>query len=179
MNFLELAKARYSVRKFTKQQVATEKLDRILEAGRLAPTAVNFQPQRILVIDSQASLSKLQNCTPYHFNAPLALLVCYDNTVSWKRSYDNNDSGAVDASIVATHMMLEIANLGLGSTWVGHFDPDAIQTAFALPANIIPVVLLPVGYPAESSSPHPNHDKRYDKSQTVFYNAFAGTGKNQ
>lgn len=172
MDFLNLTKARYSVRKFSNQQVEAEKLDRILEAGRLAPTAANLQPQRVLVLNTETSLGKLKDCTPYHFNAPLALLVCYDNTVSWKRHFDGNDSGSVDASIVTTHMMLEIASLGLGTTWVGHFDPAAIQAAFSLPANIIPVALLPVGYPAEGVQPHPNHDKRYDKSHTVFYNSF-------
>jgi nitroreductase len=173
MDFLELAKVRHSVRKFSQQQVEAEKLDRILEAGRLSPTAANAQPQRILVLDSEASLSKLKTCTAYHFNAPLALLICYDKTVSWKRPYDNNDSGYVDASIVTTHIMLETANLGLGSTWVGHFDPASIQEAFALPATIVPVALLPIGYPDEASSPNPNHNKRYDKNKTVFYNTFA------
>lgn len=175
MDFLELAKARYSVRQFSQQRVEAEKLDRILEAGRLSPTAANAQPQRILVLDSEISLNKLKACSVYHFNAPLVLLICYDNTVSWKRPYDNNDSGYVDASIVTTHIMLETANLGLGSTWVGHFDPAAIQEAFALSANIIPVALLPIGYPAETSSPNPNHNKRYDKNKTVFFNTFAAS----
>jgi len=103
----------------------------------------------------------------------LALLVCYDNTVSWKRSFDGKDMGEVDASIVATHMMLEVANLGLGSTWVGHFDPNKITTAYALPENIIPVVLLPIGYPQENAVPHPNHMKRFDTSKTVFNNLFS------
>lgn len=172
MDFLELVKERYSVRKFSKQPVEAEKLEQILEAGRLSPTAVNFQPQRILVLNSETNLSKLKNCTPYHFNAPLALLVCYDNTVSWKRSYDQNDSGTVDASIVTTHMLLEIANLGLGTTWVGHFDPAAIQQAFSIPAHIVPIALLPIGYPVDDSQPHANHDRRYDTSHTVFYNSF-------
>jgi nitroreductase len=173
MDFLELAKARYSVRKFSQQQVEPDKLDRILEAGRLAPTAANAQPQRILVLNSEASLRKLKTCTTYHFNAPLVLLIGYDTTASWKRPYDNNDSGYVDASIVTTHIMLEAANLGLGSTWVGHFDPAVIRKAFALPPTIVPVALLPIGYPDKASVPNPNHDKRYEKDKTIFYNTFA------
>ncbi len=79
MDFLQLAKEqRYSVRKFKADKIEKEKLDLILEAGRIAPTAANFQPQRILVIDSEEGLTKLKTCTPYHFNAPLALLICYD-----------------------------------------------------------------------------------------------------
>jgi len=99
------------------------------------------------------------------------LIVCYDNTISWKRQSDGKDMGEVDASIVAVHMMLEAANLGLGSTWVGHFDPEKMKTVFSLPENIIPVVLLPIGYPDKTSSPHPNHYKRFDIEKTVFYNS--------
>lgn len=171
MDFLDLVKDRYSVRKFSSKKVEQEKVDLILEAGRLAPTAVNYQPQRILVLNSEDSLETLKACTPYHFQAPLALLVCYDNTVSWKRQVDGQDMGMVDASIVAAHMMLEITNLGLGSTWVGHFNPEKMKTTFSLPENIIPVVLLPMGYPNESSHPHPSHNKRFDIEKTVFYNA--------
>lgn len=116
MDLMNLFKERHSVRKFSDKKVEKEKIDAILEAGRLAPTAVNFQPQRICVLESDESLLKLKDCTRYHFDAPLAIIVCYDNTVSWKRSYDNKDMGEVDASIVATHMMLEVTNLGLGTT---------------------------------------------------------------
>ena len=142
-----------------------EKLDAVLEAGRLAPTAVNYQPQRILVLDSDAALGKLKDCTPYHFSAPLALVVCYDAAVSWKRSYDGKDMGEVDASIVTTHMMLEAAALGLGSTWVGHFDPQKVRSAFAL-------AILPMGYPHESSVPSPRHAERLPLSETTRSDTF-------
>lgn len=180
MSFLELVKERYSVRKFSDKKVEKEKLDLILEAGRVAPTAVNYQPQRILVIEDKGSLAKLKSCTPYHFNAPLALLVCYDSTVSWKRHCDNKDMGVVDASIVTTQMMLEAVELGLGSTWVGHFDVDVIKETFKLPEYLVPVAILPIGYPRSDSAPHILHGKRYDINDTVFFNTFEGItqGKN-
>ena len=174
MNFIQLAKERYSVRKFSDKRVEKEKLDLILEVGRVAPTAVNYQPQRILVIESEDSLAKLKSCTRYHFNAPLALLVCYDSTVCWKRDYDNEDSGIVDASIVATQMMLQVHELGLGSTWVGNFNLDIIRKDFELPEYLVPVVLLPIGYPRSDSAPSKNHNKRYDIKDTVFFNSFKG-----
>lgn len=174
MNFLELAKERYSVRKFSDKKVEQEKLDLILEAGRIAPTAVNFQPQRILVIESEESLEKLKSCTIYHFHAPTALLVCYDTNVSWKRPYDKEDMGVVDASIITTQMMLQAADLGLGTTWVGHFDPEAIRSAFEIPDFLIPVALLPLGYPREDCIPHKLHGIRHDADHTVFYNTFEG-----
>jgi len=171
MDFLELAKERYSVRTFGTKKIETQNVDLILEAAKLSPTACNNQPQRILVLDSDESLTKLKECTPYHFNAPLAFIICYDNTTSAKRSrIDGKDYGEVDASIVTCHMMLEITNLGLGSTWVGCFDPSSIKQVFALPDNFVPIAILPVGYPSEDAQPNPNHNKRLDKEQTVFYN---------
>ncbi|MBS4536679.1 nitroreductase family protein [Clostridium sp. D2Q-14] len=173
MDFLELAQKRYSVRKFSNKKVENEKLNLILEAGRIAPTAVNNQPQRILVLNNEKDLDKLSLCTPYRFNETLALLVCYDENVSWKRTFDKKDSGGIDASIVATHMMLEAANLGIGSTWVGHFDPDSIRTTFDIPEHIIPVALLLLGYPSDEAEPHPFHTKKLDLSKTTFYGSFS------
>lgn len=169
MDLMELFIERHSVRKFSDKKVEKEKIRAILEAGRVAPTAVNFQPQRIYVLESEDSLLKLKDCTKFHFDAPVAFLVCYDNTVSWKRSYDNKDMGEVDASIVATQMMLEITNLGLGTTWVGHFDPCAVIEKFNLPDNIKPVAIFPIGYPAEDSAPNPRHYERLDLSETVKF----------
>ena len=80
MDLMELFKERHSVRKFSDKKVEKEKISAILEAGRVAPTAVNFQPQRIYVLESEDSLLKLKDCTKFHFDAPVAFLVCYDNT---------------------------------------------------------------------------------------------------
>ena len=172
MKFIDLAEERYSLRKFSDMQIEKEKLDLVLKAGQLAPTACNYQPQRILIIDNEDALAKLKRCTPYHFNAPLALLICYDKLVSWKRSFDGKDSGDIDSSIVTTHMMLQAAELGLGTTWVGHFDPNLIIKEFGLPENIVPVALLPLGYPAKDATQNPLHSKRKSIEETVFDNAF-------
>ena len=172
MEFLKLAKERYSLRNFSHKKVEKEKLDIILEAGRVAPTAVNYQPQRILVLDNDESLEKLKLCTKYHFNAPLAILICYDSNVSWKRTCDQEDEGVIDASIVATHMMLQVHELGLGSTWVGNFDVDLMKKEFNIPENIVPAILFPMGYPNEEAKPASNHYKRYNIEETVFYNNF-------
>ena len=172
MDFLDLAKNRYSVRKFDARKIEEEKVDLILEAGRVAPTAVNRQPQRILVLKTAEELSKLGSCISYRFQETLALLVCYDKNVSWKRSFDKKDSGDIDASIVTTHMMLEAYNLGIGSTWVGHFDPKIIRETFQIPEHIEPVALLLLGYPSKDAVPSASHEKREDLTQTVYYGAF-------
>lgn len=173
MDFLELIKERYSVREFSNKKVEDSKLELILQAAKFAPTACNFQPQRLLVLNNEDSLNKLKECTPYHFDAPLAILVCYDKNVSWKRKYDNEDGGKIDASIVGTHMLLEIVNIGLGSTWVGSFDPEKIKSVYNLPENIIPVLILPIGYASENSKPNSPHHQRLELNQTTFYNSFS------
>lgn len=169
MDFIELCQKRFSVRKFSDKKIEKEKIDLILNAGKLAPTAVNFQPQRILVVESNDGIEKLRNCTRYHFFAPTAIVVCYDKSVSWKRPFDGQDIGEVDASIVATHMMLEVANLGLGTTWVGYFDPQVVRKEFDLSENIVPVAIFPIGYPADDCPESPRHNERLDISETVKF----------
>jgi nitroreductase len=170
MDFITLAQERFSHRSFSEQPVEKEKLDLILEAGRLAPTAGNYQPQRILVIESDEAIAKLKQCTPCHYNAMLVLLVCYEDIS--KNPFSGKAIGEVDASIVTTHMMLEATELGLGSVWVGYFNPEQIRTSFNLPDNYIPVALLPIGYPDEDAYPSPMHNSRNPLEKTVFYNEF-------
>lgn len=152
-DFKALATERYSVRKFDTKPVEQEKLDILLEAARLAPTAHNYQPQRLLVLNTTDSLNKLKDCTNGHFNVPLAIIVCYDNTVSWKREYDD-------------------ADIGLGTTWIAHFDPAKVRTAYNLPDTVIPVAIFPIGYPHPDCVPAPGHTKRADVSDLTIYNSF-------
>ena len=122
MDFITLAAARYSLRKFDARPVEQEKLDLILEAARLAPTAVNLQPQHVLVLRSPEALEKADACTVHHFHPPMMLIVSYDPAKAWVREWDQKNHGEIDAAIVATHMMLEAAELGLGTTYIGMFD---------------------------------------------------------
>ncbi len=167
--FLELAKSRYSCRKFADKKVEQDKIDYILQAARVAPTAVNYQPQKIYVIESESALAKVGECTKYSFDAPLNFLVCYDKEISWKRGYDGDDSGNVDAAIVTAHMMLAAYDVGIGTTWVGSFNPQKARELFDLPDNIVPVAFLPSGYPAEDAHPAHLHEKRKEFSETVEY----------
>lgn len=172
MDFLELAKRRYSVRKFSPKPVEQKTIDTILEAARLAPTAVNAQPQRILVIQENEALGKLKNCGTNCFDAPLVFLVCYDAKAAWRRRYDGQSSGFVDASIAGTHMMMAATELGVGSTWVMAFDPDAVKKGYNLPQDIVPVALFAMGYPAEDAAPGPLHDKSLSIDDFTVYNQF-------
>jgi len=172
MDFLKLARERYSVRKFDGRPVEPEVIEQILRAGHCAPTACNRQPQRILVINSGEGLAKLRRCTECHFNAPAALLVCYSKDECWKRSYDGKSSGEIDAAIVTTHMMLAASALGVGTTWVMHFIPEAVRSEFAVPEDLEPAALLVMGYPAAGAAPYPGHLERKAMENVVFYNKF-------
>lgn len=172
MDFLKLAQERYSVRKFLDRQIEQDTIHRILKAGHLAPTACNRQPQRILVINSEESVSKLKKCTKCHFDAPAAMLICYDKDDCWQRKYDGELSGQTDAGIVTTHMMLEAFTLGVGTTWVMHFDPEAVKAEFEVPDNFEPVALLVMGYPAQDAKPFPGHLEFRPLEDIVSYNKF-------
>lgn len=167
MDFIKLAEERFSVRKFSDRKVEQEKLKLILRAGQVAPTACYNQPQRIYVLQSPEALAKLQKCKTSHFGETLAILVCVDTKACWKREYDGKTSGDVDAAIVATHMMLEAQSLGIGSTWVMHFIPEAIRTEFNLPDHEEPVALLVMGYASSDAKPSALHLKKKDISETV------------
>ena len=168
-DFLTLAAKRYSVRMFSKAPISREVIDQILQAGQLAPTACNNQPQKVFVLQSEDALAKMRICTKCHFDAPLGLLVCYDSNQSWKRKFDGQDSGWVDASIVTTHMMLAAEDLGVGSTWVMYFEPEAIKSEFTLPSHLIPVALLVMGYPADDAQPNPLHTQTKTIDELVSF----------
>ncbi len=172
MDFLKLAEERYSVRSFTDEPVASKDLEKILTAARLAPTGCNYQPYRILVMNNETALGKLKNCTKCHFNAPTAALVCYNKQECWVRKYDGKNCGVCDASIVTTHMMLEAASIGVGTTWVMHFDPFQMRKEFNIPENIEPVALLVMGYPAADAKPLDLHTKYRPDDETVVYGSF-------
>jgi nitroreductase len=156
-DFIDLCRSRYSVRSFSDRCVEEEKIQSILAAAQLAPTACNKQPVRIYVLKSKISIDALQKTKMSHFGETLAFIVCYDKDECWIREYDGECSGGIDASIVATHMMLEAWNQGIGSTWIMHFMPEAVTCEFALPDNIVPVCILAMGYPADDAQPSRMH----------------------
>ncbi len=169
-DFLNLAQGRYSVRKYTDKPVEQEKLDLILQAAAAAPTARNFQPQKIYVVTSEAGRKALAEVTPCTFQAPVIFVIGYDETrCSQGRVCEGFNFGTVDASIVGTHMMLEAADLGLGSCWVGMFNEDEVKAALDLPQQVRIRALLPVGYPAEDAVPSGMHTTCREAEEMVAY----------
>ena len=162
MDFLQLAADRYSVRSFSDRPIEQEKMERILKAGELAPTAVNFQPQKIYILKSKEALGKIRSLTRFVYDAPVVLLFCADLSKAWKSSVEHGyNTGEMDVSIVCTHMMLEAWELGIGSVWVRGFDTRQVAKAFDLPNNIKPIFLLPIGYPSADSVPYAQWHNTY------------------
>lgn len=168
MDFLELSKKRYSVLSYQKKDVSIEVIDKILESAKAAPTACNFQPQKIKVINTDEDRMKLNRVVPSKYYVPLAFLVCYDKDMCWTRSFDGKASGEIDASIVTTHMMMEATDLGLGSIWVMYWNPETMKTEFDLPEQYEPVALLITGYAEENTEPHKGHFERKEIKDIVF-----------
>lgn len=169
MDFEKLSAERYSLRKFSDRPVELEKLAAVLEAGRNAPTAHNLQPQRIFVLQSKEALEKVDGCTGAHFHPPVVLVVACDLEQAWKREDDGKNHGEIDAAIASAQMMLQAADLGLGTTYVGMFSPEKLLAAFPQMAGLTPVALLPLGYPAEGAHPSRLHGDRKPLEELVEY----------
>ena len=125
MDFIEIAKKRYSVRSYKDKKVEEEKLQKILEAARVAPTAANLQPVRLIVVQSSEGLAKIGKGANL-YGAPLAVIVCADHGKAWVRPFDKKQTTDIDASILTDHMMLQATELDLGSVWICYFKPDVI-----------------------------------------------------
>ncbi len=166
MDFLKLCADRYSLRSFADTPVPDEVLNQILEAGRLAPTAMNLQPQRIFVIRSAEALEKMRTVKKC-YGANTVLMICGDTEAACNRPKVDHCMAEMDCTIVTTQMMLAAQSLGVGSCWICAFDVPAMAKAFDLPDNLTPYILLALGYPAEDAAPGPRHFERYPLEHTV------------
>jgi nitroreductase len=154
MDFFELIQTRYSVRAYKPDPVEDEKLQRILEAARLAPTAANRQPFQIIVLKTAGRQAELRPIYPrdWFLQAPLLLCACGIPAENWVRR-DGKNYNDVDVTIAMDHLILAAANLGLGTCWIAAFDPSAARQILRLPEGVEPVAFTPLGYPADSPRP--------------------------
>ena len=169
MEFKEVVKSRYSCKKYSARQVEPEKLQAILEAGRLAPTAKNLQEQHVYVLQSADALAKIDAVTPCRYGAPTVLVVAFDSSNVFTYPGGKRDSGAEDSAIVATHMILAAADEGIDSCWVNFFDPEKLEEILGLPENEEVLMVMDLGYAAEGAGPLPNHTSRKALEETVSY----------
>lgn len=169
MNFLEIAKKRHSVRNYSDKKVEPEKLDKILLAAHVAPTAANLQPVKLIVVQSDEGLDKIGKAADI-YGAPLAIIVCCEHTKAWTRPFDKKQTVDIDASILTDHMMIEATEVGLGSVWVCYFKSDVIKQEFDLPETLEPINILAVGYSDESpADPERHATQRIPLSDLVCY----------
>lgn len=168
MDFLEIAKSRYSVRDYKNQKVEQEKLDKILYAAHVAPTAANLQPIRLIVVQEAEGLSKIGKAANL-YGAPLAIIVCSDHSKAWTRPFDRKQTVDIDASILTDHMMMEATELGLGSVWICYFKPDVIKQEFQLPDTLEPINILAIGYSNESPADPERHATQRISLDTLVY----------
>ena len=155
MDFQELVKKRYSVRAYKPDPDEEDKLARVIEAARLAPTACNLQPFRVIVIETKGRKEELGRIykRDWFTQGPLVLAVCALPKESWVRRCDGWNSAEVDATIAMSHIVLAAANEGLGTCWIAAFDPQAAREVLALPSDVVPSAFTPLGYPADTQPP--------------------------
>lgn len=169
MNFLEIAKSRYSVRDYTSQKVEQEKLEKILFAAHVAPTAANLQPVRLIVVQEDEGLNKIGKAANL-YGAPLAIIVCSEHTKAWTRPFDRKQTVDIDASILTDHMMIEATELGVGSVWICYFKPDVIKKEFQLSDTLEPINILAIGYSNENpADPERHATQRISLDELVYY----------
>ena len=167
MDFTPLIQNRYSCRSFSSSPVEQDKIDRILEAGRIAPTAVNKQPIHVWAVSSPDALEAIKGVTRSNYGAPLLLVVGCRPADAWVRRYDGKNGAEVDASIVATYLMLAAENEGLATLWVGSFDPALLKGILPGTEGYDLVAMINVGYPSAASAPSAMHGSRVPMGEFV------------
>lgn len=167
MEFDKVIKERFSTRSFKSDLVSDELISKILEVNNYAPTAKNQQPQKIFVVKSDEGLKKIDEVSPCRYNAPVVFLVCSDKNISWANG--DYSTYEMDATIVATHMILEATNIGLNSVWVEMFDKKKTKEIFNLEDNIEPICLIPIGYKEDGVAPSPMHTSKRNIDEIVKY----------
>lgn len=173
LSFLELAKKRRSVRKYIDQKIEKDILLQIAEAGRIAPSAVNFQPWQFVILDNEAAIQKLAESYPRDWfkKAKAVIAICGDHSTSWTRK-DGKDHCDIDAAIATDHMALAATDLGLGCCWVCAFDEEKCRDALELPEYLEPIVLLPLGYLADEAAPEKHLENRKSLDEIINWNTF-------
>lgn len=153
--FIDLVKQRYSVRSYEERQIENEKMEYIMECVRLAPSAVNFQPWHFYVVTDRERLDALKSTYKREWiqSAPCIIVACANHEESWHRRSDNKDHADIDLAIAIEHLCLAAAEQGLGTCWVCNFDAALCHEVMAMPENVEPIALIPIGYTPDTEVP--------------------------
>ena len=167
MEFEDIIRKRTAIRMFSSKKIEQEKLNKILEAGRLAPTAKNNQPIKIYIVNSDEGLEKIDKASKCRYGAKTILIVCGNKEEAYHK--ENYTTYEIDSCIVGTHMMLEATNLGVDNIWIEAFDEEILREEFNIPNELTPVLLMPLGYRSEDCPINPLHNKRKTIESLVEY----------
>lgn len=173
MPVLDLMKARCSVRQFRDQPIEREKLLYVLEAARVAPSGCNYQPWRFLVLEDKELFRRVSPDWVTESQAPVVIVACGDHQHAWRRR-DGKDHCDIDVAIAVDHLTLAAAEVGLGTCWICSFDAYRCATLLNLPYQLEPVVLLPIGYPAQSRPANRHDTDRKPLDQIVSWGPLPG-----
>ncbi len=170
MSFTDLARKRYSVRNYKETPVEKEKLLEVIEAARLSPSAVNYQPRHFIIVTDEELKNRIAETYPRDWfrKAPAVIVVCGDHSISWKRK-DGKDHCDIDTAIAIDHLTLAAADIGLGTCWICAFDAEKCHQVLNLPENLEVVALVPIGYPADDTIPE---KKRKSIDEIVSWNGY-------
>lgn len=171
MEFRDLIHQRKSVRSYDPARpVPREILERILDAGRLAPSAANRQPWRFCLVSSPEILAKVRMCygREWFRNAPHVLVVIGKRDQSWVRGADGYNSVETDAAIAMTHMLLAAENEGVSGCWIANFDPGKIRESLEPQENEVIFAITPLGYPLPGFDGTPEKNRKSLPEVTEF-----------
>ncbi len=169
-SFIELAKLRFSCRKYLQKEVSKEVIESVIEAARIAPSATNSQPWRFIVVSKEPLLQQIKNCYSRDWlqGAPVVIVACGDHSISWRRA-DGKDHCDIDMAIAIDHITLMATSVGLGTCWICKFDSMKCSEILKLPSHLTPVALIPLGYPAETAKEAGPHFKRKPLNEIISW----------
>ena len=153
--FMSVVLGRYSCRNFDEnREVSRQYVEEVVEAARMAPSAVNLQPWTFVAVTSpEIRECILEKSRPAFLKAPVLLVACGHHDKAWHRRDDNKDHTDIDVAIAVEHICLAATTLGLSTCWVCSFDVEATKKALNLPDQIEPIALIPLGYSSDGTIP--------------------------
>ena len=175
MDILKAIKERQSVRGYLDKTIPKEVLDRVLETARLAPTAANKQPFKLILVTDKQTKSKLVRASreqTFIAEAPIVVVGCAFSEESYQNIGGTRTSEEIDLSIVFDHLMLQAAEEGLGTCWIGAFDEEKVKAILNIPSNVKVIGLTPLGYPSGKESKSGKHLERKPLSKIVLYEKY-------
>ena len=167
MEFEKIIEVRQSTRKFSEKVPSDEIIEKILDAGRRAPSAKNMQPARFYVLKSEAALRAVDKASPCRYGAPAVIMVCVDKNEVFASA--THSTAEIDGSIAATHIILAATNEGVDNIWVELFDRDIIKGELGIADNILPICLIPIGYRADDCPVSRNFHNRKPLEEIFEY----------